>query len=288
MNRVAPWALPTVQPEVLRALVEAALAEDLGQGDITTDATVPADLRASAVFVAKQELVVAGLDVAFAVFQARDAAIVWGARAREGDRFGPGHPIASLEGPARGLLTAERVALNFLQRMSGIATLTRRFVDAVAGTKAQIRDTRKTTPLLRALEKHAVTVGGGVPHRSGLHTGVLVKDNHVLLAGSVGEATRRAVAAAGPLQVEIEVDSPGQIEEALEAGAQMLLLDNFTPEQAAGAVKQVAGRVPVEISGGVRLENVRAYAESGADFIAIGALTHSAPAADISLDIEKA
>jgi nicotinate-nucleotide pyrophosphorylase (carboxylating) len=288
VTRVPPWALPTVAPEVLRALVEAALAEDVGERDVTTEATVPADLRASAVFVAKQDLVIAGLDVAFAVFQARDAAVVWGARAREGDRFGPGHPIASLEGPARSLLTGERVALNFLQRMSGIATLTRRFVDAVAGTKAQIRDTRKTTPLLRALEKHAVTVGGGVPHRSGLHTGVLVKDNHVLLAGSVGEATRRAVAAAGALQVEIEVDSPAQIEEALKAGAQMLLLDNFTPEQAASAVKQVAGRVPVEISGGVRLENVRAYAESGADFIAIGALTHSAPAVDISLDIEKA
>ena len=288
MTRVAPWALPTVQPEVLRRLVEAALAEDVGEGDVTTDATVPADVRASAVFVAKQDLVIAGLDVAFAVFQARDSAIAWGARAREGDRFGPGHPIASVEGPARGILTAERVALNFLQRMSGIATLTRRFVDAVAGTKAQIRDTRKTTPLLRALEKHAVTVGGGVPHRSGLHTGVLVKDNHVLLAGSVGEATRRAVAAAEGRQVEIEVDRPQQIEEALTAGAQMLLLDNFTPEQAKAAVQQVAGRVPVEISGGVRLENVRAYAESGADFIAIGALTHSATAVDISLDIEKA
>jgi nicotinate-nucleotide pyrophosphorylase (carboxylating) len=288
VTRVPPWALPTVQAEVLRALVQAALAEDVGEGDVTTEATVTADQRASAVFVAKQDLVVAGLDVALAVFQARDAAIGWGARAREGDRFGPGDLIASLEGPARGILTAERVALNFLQRMSGIATLTRRFVDAVAGTKAQIRDTRKTTPLLRALEKHAVTVGGGVPHRSGLHTGVLVKDNHVLLAGSVGEATRRAVAAAGSLQVEIEVDSPAQVEEALAAGAQMLLLDNFTPTQAREAVQQIGGRVPVEISGGVRLDNVRAYAEAGADFIAIGALTHSAPAVDISLDIERA
>ena len=288
MTRVPPWALVTVQPEVLRDLVKAALAEDVGEGDVTTEATVSAEQRASAVFVAKQALVIAGLDVAFEVFQARDAAIAWGARAREGDRFAPGDLIASIEGPARGILTGERVALNFLQRMSGIATLTRRFVDAVVGTKAQIRDTRKTTPLLRVLEKHAVEVGGGVPHRSGLHTGVLVKDNHVLLAGSVGEATRRAVAAAGALQVEIEVDSLAQIEEALGAGAQMLLLDNFTPEQAALAVKQIAGRVPVEISGRVRLENVRAYAESGADFIAIGALTHSAPAVDISLDIETA
>lgn len=286
MNRVPPWALLTIHPEVVRDLVRAALAEDVGERDVTTEAVVPKDARASATFVAKQDLVVAGLEIAFAVFQARDCGIGWEARAREGDRFGPGNLIASIEGPARGILTGERVALNFLQRMSGIATLTRQFVDAVAGTKARIRDTRKTTPLLRALEKHAVEVGGGVPHRSGLHTGVLVKDNHVLLAGSVGEATRRAVAGGAGLQIEIEVDSPAQIEEALAAGAQMLLLDNFTPEAAAAAVRQIAGRVPVEISGGVRLENVRAYAESGADFIAIGALTHSAPAVDISLDIE--
>jgi nicotinate-nucleotide pyrophosphorylase (carboxylating) len=179
------------------------------------------------------------------------------------------------------------VALNFLQRMSGIASLTRAFVEAVEGTRARIRDTRKTTPLLRVLEKRAVLVGGGVPHRSGLDAAILVKDNHVLMAGSVGEATRRAVAAAAGLQVEIEVDRPEQIDEALDGGAQMVLLDNFTPEQVAAAVAHIAGRVPVEVSGGVRLENVRAYAQAGADYIAVGALTHSAPAVDISLDLER-
>jgi nicotinate-nucleotide pyrophosphorylase (carboxylating) len=236
--------------------------------------------------VAKEGLLVAGLDVALEVFRAVEPKVAWESRAREGDRFDAGNLIASVSGPARGLLTAERVALNFLQRMSGVATLTRRFVDAVDGTSARIRDTRKTTPLLRFLEKRAVEVGGGMPHRSGLHTGILVKDNHVRLAGSVGEATRRAVAGAGGLQVEIEVERLDQVEEALGAGAQMLLLDNFTPEQVREAVGLIAGRVPVEVSGGVRLETVRAYAEAGADFIAVGALTHSARAVDISLEIE--
>jgi nicotinate-nucleotide pyrophosphorylase (carboxylating) len=225
--------------------------------------------------------------VALEVFRTVEPSIVWESRAREGDRFEAGHLIASVAGPARGILTGERVALNFLQRMSGIATVTRAFVDAVEGTKAKIRDTRKTTPLLRLLEKRAVQVGGGSPHRSGLHTAILVKDNHVALAGSVGEATRRAVAAAQGLHVEIEVDRPDQIDEALAAGAQMLLLDNFTPEQVAAAVARIGGRVPVEVSGGIRLDNVRAYAEAGPDYIAIGALTHSAPAVDISLDIER-
>jgi nicotinate-nucleotide pyrophosphorylase (carboxylating) len=238
--------------------------------------------------MAKQTLLIAGLDVALEVFRVVDPAIVWETRAREGDRFEAGNAIASVTGSARGILTGERVALNFLQRMSGIATITRGFVDAVAGTKAKIRDTRKTTPLLRLLEKRAVLVGGGAPHRSGLDAAILVKDNHVLMAGSVAEATRRAVAAAGDLYVEIEVDRPEQIDEALAAGAQMILLDNFTPEQVAAAVKRIAGRVPVEVSGGIRLENVRAYAEAGPDYIAVGALTHSAPAVDISLDIERA
>jgi nicotinate-nucleotide pyrophosphorylase (carboxylating) len=287
MSRVPPWSGTTVDVEQVRRLVRAALDEDVGDRDATTLATVPADVQAAGVFVAKESLVVAGLDVALEVFRAVDARIGWESRAREGDRFDPGNLVASVSGPARGLLTGERVALNFLQRMSGIATLTRRFVDAVEGTKARIRDTRKTTPLLRVLEKRAVEVGGGMPHRSGLHTGILVKDNHVRLAGGVGEATRRAVAGAGGLQVEIEVERLDQVEEALLAGAQMVLLDNFTPEGAREAIGLIAGRVPVEVSGGVRLENVRAYAEAGADFIAIGALTHSARAVDISLEIER-
>jgi nicotinate-nucleotide pyrophosphorylase (carboxylating) len=167
-----------------------------------------------------------------------------------------------------------------------VATITGRFVAAVGGTGAEIRDTRKTTPLLRALEKRAVEIGGGMPHRSGLNTGILVKDNHVMLAGSVGEATRRAVAGCGGLLVEVEVDAPEQIEDALVNGAQMILLDNFTPEGVRAAVARIAGRVPVEASGGITLDNVRAYAEAGPNYIAIGALTHSAPAMDISLEVE--
>jgi nicotinate-nucleotide pyrophosphorylase (carboxylating) len=284
--RVEPWAVLDVDPERVRRIVAAALQEDVGARDATTEATVPAEARATAVFVAKQELVVAGLDVAMEVFQAVDPAIRWDTRAREGDRFSDGHLIASLSGPARGILTGERVALNFLQRMSGVATLTRRFVDAVAGTPAHIRDTRKTTPLLRLLEKRAVSIGGGRPHRSGLDAAILVKDNHVRLAGSAREATRRAKASAAGLHVEVEVERFDQIDEALAEGAQMVLLDNFTPEEVRRAVAHVAGRVPVEVSGGVRLETVRAYAEAGPDYIAVGALTHSAAAVDISLEVE--
>ena len=288
MNRVPPWAVETLSPEVLDRLARAALDEDVGSRDATTEATVDAAAGAVATFVAKQELVVAGLDVAMHVFRAVGPRVDWVARAREGDRFKPGDLIASVAGPARGILTGERVALNFLQRMSGVATMTRRFVQAVEGTGAKIRDTRKTTPLLRALEKRAVEIGGGVPHRSGLNTGILVKDNHVRLAGSVAEATRRAVAGAAGLLVEVEVERADQIDEALSNGAQMILLDNFTPEAVRTAVARIAGRVPVEVSGGVKLDNVRAYAEAGPDYIAIGALTHSAPAMDISLEVEPA
>jgi nicotinate-nucleotide pyrophosphorylase (carboxylating) len=287
-SRVEPWAILDIDPERVRRIVRQAIEEDVGARDVTTEATVAAEARATGIFVAKQPLLIAGLDVALEVFRLVDPEMAWETRAREGDRFEAGNAIASVTGRARGILTGERVALNFLQRMSGIATITRGFVDAVAGTKAKIRDTRKTTPLLRLLEKRAVLVGGGVPHRSGLDSAILVKDNHVLMAGSVGEATRRAVAAAGDLHVEIEVDRPEQIDEALAAGAQMILLDNFTPDQVAQAVKRIAGRVPVEVSGGVRLDNVRAYAEAGPDYVAVGALTHSAPAVDISLDIEPA
>ncbi len=286
MTRVPPWGLESLTPEVLDRLARAALDEDVGSRDATTEATVDASAVAVATFVAKQEMVVAGLDVAMHVFHALSPKIGWEARAREGDRFKPGDLIASVSGPARAILTGERVALNFLQRMSGVATITSRFVAAVAGTGAKIRDTRKTTPLLRALEKRAVEIGGGVPHRSGLNTGILVKDNHVMLAGSVGEATRRAVAGAGGLLVEVEVERLDQVEEALANGAQMILVDNFTPDLVRAAVAQIAGRVPVEASGGITLANVRAYAEAGPDYIAIGALTHSAPATDISLEVE--
>jgi len=270
----------------LRDLVRRALEEDGAARDLTTLATVPMDARGRGVILAKQDLVLSGLDVARAVFEAVDPALVFERRVGEGERVPAGAILGSVAGAARSLLSGERVALNFLQRLSGVATLTRRFVDAVAGTNARIRDTRKTTPLLRALEKRAVEAGGGTPHRAGLDSGVLVKDNHVRLAGGVAEATRRARAMAARIPVEVEVESLSQIEAALLAGADMLLVDNFAPEDVLRAVAQVAGRVPVEASGGIRLENVRAFAEAGADFIAVGALTHSAPAADISLEIE--
>jgi nicotinate-nucleotide pyrophosphorylase (carboxylating) len=267
-------------------LVAQALAEDVGSGDVTTVATVPEDAQARGVLLAKQSLVVSGLDVAAMVFRAVDPRVVLTEAAAEGARVPAQSILGKLVGPARGILTAERLALNFLQRLSGVATVTRAFVDAVAGTRARIRDTRKTTPLLRALQKRAVEAGGGVVHRSGLDTGILIKDNHVRLAGGVGEATRRARAASPGLPVEVEVERIDQIEDALAAGAQMLLLDNFTPAEVRDAVARIASRVPVEASGGVTLETVRAYAEAGADYIAVGALTHSAPACDISLEVE--
>ena len=267
-------------------LVRRALEEDVGERDLTTVATVPADAQARGVLLARQALVVSGLDVASLVFRAVDERLELRAAVAEGDRVKATATLAVVLGPARGMLTAERVALNFLQRLSGVATTTREFVDAVAGTKARIRDTRKTTPLLRALQKRAVEAGGGVPHRARLDAGVLVKDNHVRLAGGAGEATRRARAGAEGVLVEVEVERTDQIEEALAAGAQMILFDNFTPDEVRAGVRQVAGRAPVEVSGGVTLATVRAFAEAGADYIAVGALTHSAPASDISLEIE--
>ena len=275
-------------PGLVRRIVRDALDEDVGERDATTEATVPETALARGVFLAKQDFVVAGLDVALAAFRLLDAKLAWQPQATDGSPVVAGTTLGALTGRARPLLTAERVALNFLQRLSGVATQTRRFVTAVAGTKARIRDTRKTTPLLRLLEKHAVELGGGVAHRAGLDSAILVKDNHVRLAGSAAEATRRAVAAAAGLAVEVEVERLDQVEDVIAGGAGMVLLDNFTPDDVRRAVSQVAGRVPVEVSGGVRLENVRAYAEAGADFIAIGALTHSAPAVDISLEIEPA
>ncbi len=275
-----------LDPQRVAQVVRAALEEDIGRRDVTSESTVPETARAKAVFVAKQELVVAGLDPAVAAFRALDPAMDWAPEAKDGDRFFPGTVLGTLRGRARPLLTAERVALNFLQRLSGVATLTRRFVEAVAGTRTRIRDTRKTTPNLRFLEKYAVEVGGGAPHRSSLDSGILVKDNHIRLAGSVRQATLRAVAGAEGLEVEVEVERLDQIDDAIAAGAQLLLLDNFTPAGVGEAAALIRGRVPIEVSGGVRLDNVREYAAAGPDYIAVGALTHSAPAADISLEIE--
>jgi nicotinate-nucleotide pyrophosphorylase (carboxylating) len=260
-------------PGVRRA-VENALAEDVGSGDITTDACIPAELMAAAHFVAREEMTVAGVELLGLLFEAPFIKLASGARAASGDE------IASVQGPARLLLSRERVALNFLQRLSGVATLAARFVAAAEGTGVHIQDTRKTTPGLRELEKMAAAAGGVVNHRMGLYDAVLIKNNHIRLAGGVRAAIERARAAGKP--IEVEVRTRVEIEDALAAGASRILLDNMTPEEAAMQIRYVNHRAEIEISGGVTLSNVRAYAEAGPDFISSGAITHSATAVDIN------
>jgi len=268
-------------------LIQRALAEDVGAGDLTTEALVPPDARARAVIEQKASGVIAGLDVAGDVFQAVDPDLDWRALAAEGE-WRDGGPVAGIEGSAASILKGERVALNFLGRLSGIATLTARFVRAIDGTGVQILDTRKTTPGLRELEKRAVATGGASSHRAGLYDAILVKENHIAAAGGVGEATRRALAAADAgMQVEVECASLEELGEALAAGAAMILLDNMTPDRLREAVARTAGRAKLEASGGITLENVRRIAETGVDYISVGALTHSAPALDLSLRMER-
>ncbi len=272
-------------PAIARIVAEA-LAEDIGRGDLTTQATVPPDVRGVAELRFRVPGVVCGLPVAAAVFRQVDPDTVFVALVPEGERLTLPATVARVEGRAAALLTAERVALNLVARMAATATLTRRYVDAVAGTRAQILDTRKTTPGLRALEKYAVRVGGGRNHRLGLDDGILIKDNHLRIAGSVAEAVARTHRAAPPgIRVEVEVETLDELREALAAGADMILLDNMPPALMREAVVLVAGRVPLEASGGVTLETVRAIAETGVDFISAGALTHSAGSLDIALDI---
>ena len=278
-----------IPQDVLERAVDLALEEDAALGDLTSRLTVDAATRARAGALAKSELVVAGLEPFATAFRRVDPAVVVELLTGDGARARPGDVLARVEGPARSLLAAERVALNFLQRLSGVATLTRRYVDAVpAGAKTRILDTRKTTPGLRAFERHAVRCGGGVNHRSDLAGGILIKDNHIAACGgSVGVAVRRALAGAGPTQqVEVEVTTLEQLDEALSAGARAVLLDNMTPALAAQAVQRAAGRAALEVSGGVRLEQVGEFARTGIDFISVGALTHSAVAADVSLELE--
>lgn len=263
-------------PEVRRA-IENALAEDIGAGDITTDACIPAGLDAEARFAAQQEMIVAGVELLALLFDHPDL------RKRSGERALPGEQIAAVRGPARTLLTRERVSLNFLQRLSGVATLAAKFVAAVEGTGVRILDTRKTTPGLRALEKMAAAAGGAANHRMGLYDAVLIKNNHIRLAGGVRAAMERARAAHKP--IEIEVRTRAEIEEALDCGAARLLLDNMTPDQAANEIEFIGRRAQTEISGGVTLLNVRAYAEARPDFISTGAITHSAVAVDINCGI---
>lgn len=282
-----------LSPAVIREVVARALDEDVGTGDLTTLAAIPAEAHARAAFVYREEGVVCGLPVLQAVFAAVDARLVLLPQVQEGTLVEPGAVAATVAGPARGLLTGERVALNLFQRMSGVATMAARYVQAVAGTGAQILDTRKTTPGLRALEKYAVRVGGGSNHRFGLYDGVMLKDNHLAILRAQGlslaAAVRRVRAAAGPMvRVEVEVESVAQAEEAAEAGADMILLDNMLPDQIRAAVAAVAGRARTEASGGITLASIGTVAETGVDYISVGALTHSARALDIGLDIVPA
>jgi nicotinate-nucleotide pyrophosphorylase (carboxylating) len=270
--------------------IGAFLSEDLGRGDITTQSTITRNAHARGRFLAKEPLVIAGLEAAEAVFSTLDSQQQLEAFFSDGDEVEAGKVIARTNGFADVLLAGERVALNLLQRLSGIATTTRAFVRAVEGTKAQIVDTRKTTPGLRMLEKYAVESGGGRNHRFGLDDGVLIKDNHIALAGGVGAAVERARGAVGHLhKIEVEVSSEKDVREAVTSGADILLLDNLTPEETRARVelaRQLSPQVLLESSGGIRLENVRAYAEAGVDLISVGALTHSARAMDISFKIQ--
>jgi nicotinate-nucleotide pyrophosphorylase (carboxylating) len=270
----------------MQELIDRALAEDLGEGDLTSLAVVPEAAIARARIEQKAPGVLAGLAVAEAVFRRVDPALRWHPRAPEGE-WREGGLVAEVAGSGRSILAGERTALNFLGRLSGIATLTARYAGAVEGTGASILDTRKTTPGLRALEKQAVLTGGGHNHRFGLFDALLVKENHARLAGGVGEATARALREAPEgVSVEVECATLDEVRAALDAGVARLLLDNMSPDELREAVALTAGRAEVEASGGITLENVRAVAETGVDFISVGALTHSAPALDLSLLVE--
>ncbi|HUB05165.1 MAG TPA: carboxylating nicotinate-nucleotide diphosphorylase [Solirubrobacteraceae bacterium] len=262
-----------------------ALAEDVGDGDVTTAATVPAGIQARALITQKAPGVIYGLDVAIETFRLLDGDLAFERLVDEGV-WRDGGPVLAIEGSARAILTGERTSLNFLQRLSGVATLAARCVRAVEGTGAVILDTRKTTPGLRALEKAAVAAGGATNHRAGLYDAILIKENHAALAGGVGEAVRQASAHAPGLQLEVECQTLDEVDEALGAGAGFLLLDNMSVDELTAAVDRVAGRAKLEASGGFTLETIREVAETGVDFISVGAITHSAPALDLSLLLE--
>ena len=268
----------------LDAFVAATLAEDLGDGgDITSAAVIPAEAVFAGVMDSRDAITVAGLPIAEAFFRALDPAVEIERLVEDGDPVAPGTDLMRLRGRARALLTAERSALNTVQHLSGIATLTRQYVDAIAGTGATLLDTRKTIPGLRRLEKYATRVGGAQNHRMGLWDAAMIKDNHVAVAGGIAAAVQRAVGA-GIERIIVEVDSPDQIAPALDGGATHLLLDNMAPDMLRQAVAMIGGRVPTEASGGVRLDTIRAIAETGVTYISVGRLTQSAPAADIGLD----
>ena len=276
-------SLPVI---LIEPVVRAALAEDLGRaGDVTAAACIPAGTRWTAVFAARQAGTIAGLDCARLAMTTLDPDARFTARTQDGDAVVAGTVLAEVEADARAILSAERTALNLLGRLSGVATLTRAHVDAVAGTGARIADTRKTTPGLRALEKHAVAMGGGLNHRFGLDDAILIKDNHIAVCGGVGEAIRRARAHAGHLmKIEVEVDGLHQLDEALAESPDVIMLDNFSLDDLRTAVARAQGQAVLEASGGVNLQTVRAIAETGVNVISVGALTHSAPSLDVGLD----
>ena len=274
-----------IDPLAVEEIIDRALAEDIGFCDLTSELVIPADARAELALNARQDIVVAGLDIAVRVFRRRVPECRIELRARDGERVKAGAAMGRVEGPARGLLAVERTALNFLQHLSGIATLTAQYSELISNTRAVLIDTRKTIPGLRALEKHAVVLGGGRNHRLRLDDGVLIKDNHISVCGSLTAAVRRARAGAPVLtRIEVECDNLEQVREAVEAGADMILLDNMGLGDMRQAVAISGGRIPLEASGGVRLENIRAIAETGVDFISVGRITQSAPAVDIGLD----
>jgi len=282
-----PSEVLDVSCEELRALIENALAEDLGQGDLTTRITVPEGLKARGTFLSKQALVVAGLPVAAKVFELLDRFMMWSAAVEDGQEVTAGTPLAVATGSASTVLAGERVALNFLQHLSGIATLTRHLKQQTAGLRTELLYTRKTLPGLRILEKYAVRAGGGRNHRLRLDDGILIKSNHLRLAGGVRAAVENARRHRSPgFPIEVETASLAELEEAIGAGADAVLLDNLTPAEVRQCVTLARGRVQLEVSGGVNAHNIRAYAETGVDFISVGALTHSAPAVDINFRVE--
>ncbi len=274
-----------LDPGIYREIVRRALAEDFGWGDVTTESVIDRGQRAHGVVLAKVPCVIAGLDIASEAFRQLDPGVAVEVRCGDGSRCEASTIVAEYRGQASALLTAERTALNFLQRLSAIATLTRQFVEA-AGGRVTVLDTRKTTPLLRALEKYAVRAGGGVNHRSGLDDGILIKDNHVRIAGGVSEAVTRMRKASREMPTEVEVQTLSQVDEALRSGAEIILLDNMSTPDILEAVKLCKGRAKTEISGGVTLARMRELTATGADYISVGALTNSAPSVDLSFELE--
>ncbi len=279
---------PFANEQDLREAVRAWLREDIGRGDVTTRSTVPAEAKGRAEIVTRSPAVVAGSEIARACFQEVDPGVAWYSAVKDGGSVRPGDTLASVEGPLPALLTAERTALNLLAHLSGIATASRAFAEAVAGTDARVIDTRKTTPGLRVVEKYAVRVGGCHNHRFGLDDGILIKDNHIAAVGGIGSAVARARSLAPHgLAIEVEVVDMDGLEEAITAGADGVLLDNMSPSEVAAAVERSAGRVWLEASGGITLDNVRDFALTGVTLISAGALTHSAPHIDLSMEVDR-